>query len=111
MVAALAHYREKAERYEATYKPLKAKVHELEEAMKQYRQKCATLQNELDTSTSVQKDFVQLSQSLQIQLEKIRQAEHEVRMGPNEQAPSFHVLHYASVALGAVAVRRGRDKV
>lgn len=79
VVEALAHYREKAERYEAAYKPMKAKMAELEESLNQYRQKCSTLQNELDTSTSVQKDFVQLSQSLQIQLEKIRQAEHEVR--------------------------------
>ena len=29
-------------------------------------------------SETVQKDFVRLSQDLQIQLEKIRQAEHEV---------------------------------
>uniref|UniRef100_A0A915DR05 FYVE-type domain-containing protein n=1 Tax=Ditylenchus dipsaci TaxID=166011 RepID=A0A915DR05_9BILA len=48
-------------------------------SVNEYRQKCATLQRELDTSETVQKDFVQLSQSLQIQLEKIRQAEREVR--------------------------------
>lgn len=38
-----------------------------------------TLLSELNTSESVQKDFVLLSQNLQTQLEKIRQAEHEVR--------------------------------
>jgi hypothetical protein len=36
------------------------------------------LQHELDTSESVQRDFVKLSQELQMKLEKIRQAE-EVR--------------------------------
>ncbi|KAI1710599.1 rabaptin-like protein domain-containing protein [Ditylenchus destructor] len=45
----------------------------------EYREKCARLQRELDTTTQVQKDFVELSQHLQIQLEKIRQEEHEVR--------------------------------
>ncbi|RCN49492.1 hypothetical protein ANCCAN_04433 [Ancylostoma caninum] len=44
-----------------------------------YKARCASLQSELDTSEAVQKDFVQLSQSLQIQLEKIRQSEQEVR--------------------------------
>ncbi|KAI1711767.1 rabaptin-like protein [Ditylenchus destructor] len=43
------------------------------------REKCGRLQRELDTTTQVQKDFVELSQHLQIQLEKIRQEEHEVR--------------------------------
>lgn len=40
-----------------------------------YKARCFSLQSELDTSEAVQKDFVQLSQSLQIQLEKIRQSE------------------------------------
>ncbi|CAB3401408.1 unnamed protein product [Caenorhabditis bovis] len=44
-----------------------------------YKQRCANLQNELETSEIVQKDFVKLSQSLQIELEKIRQSEQEVR--------------------------------
>ncbi|KJH52546.1 FYVE zinc finger [Dictyocaulus viviparus] len=68
-------------------------VAELEERVKQvqseraavemtaqnYKARCTSLQSELDTSETVQKDFVQLSQSLQIQLEKIRQSEQEVR--------------------------------
>ena len=37
------------------------------------------LQQELDNSVAVQTDFVRLSQSLQMQLEKIRQSENEVR--------------------------------
>jgi hypothetical protein len=37
------------------------------------------LKHELDTSEAVQKDFVRLSQDLQIQLEKIRQGENEVK--------------------------------
>lgn len=34
---------------------------------------------DLDNSEQVQRDFVKLSQSLQVQLEKIRQADTEVR--------------------------------
>ncbi|CAI4231163.1 unnamed protein product [Auanema sp. JU1783] len=44
-----------------------------------YKARCSALQQELDTMECVQKDFVKLSQSLQIQLEKIRQSEQEVR--------------------------------
>lgn len=51
---------------------------ESETALNEYKLKCATLQKELDTTEAVQKDFVKLSQELQIQLEKIRQAENEV---------------------------------
>lgn len=40
-----------------------------------------TLQRDLDTSESVQKDFVKLSQDLQIQLEKIRQSD---QVGSNQ---------------------------
>ncbi|KAI6187822.1 FYVE-type domain-containing protein [Aphelenchoides besseyi] len=49
------------------------------QSLKEYRQRCSQLQVELDTSEAVQKDFVRLSQHLQVQLEKIRQTEQEVR--------------------------------
>ena len=39
----------------------------------------SSLQLDLDNSVAVKKDFVRLSQSLQVELEKIRQAETEVR--------------------------------
>uniref|UniRef100_A0A8R1E6W3 FYVE-type domain-containing protein n=2 Tax=Caenorhabditis japonica TaxID=281687 RepID=A0A8R1E6W3_CAEJA len=51
----------------------------VEQTAQNYKQRCASLQQELDTSEVVQRDFVKLSQSLQIQLEKIRQSEQEVR--------------------------------
>ena len=41
-----------------------------------------TLRHELDTSESVQRDFVKLSQNLQMELEKIRQSE-QVHWGNN----------------------------
>lgn len=47
-------------------------------SLSEYKRRCMTLQQELDTCETVQKDFVQLSQKLQIQLEQIRQAEKEV---------------------------------
>ncbi|ESO97854.1 hypothetical protein LOTGIDRAFT_228394 [Lottia gigantea] len=56
----------------------KAKV-KFEEESQASRSKIQSLQIDLDNSEAVQRDFVKLSQSLQIQLEKIRQAENEVR--------------------------------
>lgn len=46
--------------------------------VKELRSRVASLQNELDNSEKVQKDFVLLSQSLQQELEKIRSSENEV---------------------------------
>ncbi|KAK3084568.1 hypothetical protein FSP39_015613 [Pinctada imbricata] len=51
----------------------------LEADVQKYRNKVQSLQMDLENSEAVQRDFVKLSQSLQIQLEKIRQAENEVR--------------------------------
>jgi len=51
----------------------------LEEEVKNQKTKVAGLQVELDNSEAVQRDFVQLSQNLQIQLERIRASETEVR--------------------------------
>ncbi|KAL5016860.1 hypothetical protein ScPMuIL_006449 [Solemya velum] len=51
----------------------------LENEVGQLKAKVQSLQLDLDNSEAVQRDFVKLSQSLQIQLEKIRQAENEVR--------------------------------
>ncbi|XP_071544264.1 rab GTPase-binding effector protein 1-like isoform X1 [Panulirus ornatus] len=51
----------------------------LEGEVVELRGRVSTLQHDLDTSEAVQRDFVRLSQSLQVQLEKIRQSEKEVR--------------------------------
>lgn len=51
----------------------------LENEVQKLKGKVTSLQIDLDNSEAVQRDFVKLSQSLQIQLEKIRQAENEVR--------------------------------
>ncbi|XP_067138321.1 rab GTPase-binding effector protein 1-like [Centruroides vittatus] len=53
-------------------KKLENETHEL-------KAKVQSLQNDLDVSEAVQKDFVKLSQSLQVELEKIRQSDCEVR--------------------------------
>ncbi|XP_048743050.1 rab GTPase-binding effector protein 1-like isoform X5 [Ostrea edulis] len=55
-----------------------ARTH-LESELQKQKGKVQSLQIDLDNSEAVQRDFVKLSQSLQIQLEKIRQAENEVR--------------------------------
>ncbi|RWS28756.1 rab GTPase-binding effector protein 1-like protein [Leptotrombidium deliense] len=58
---------------------LMAEKTKYEEENVNLRSKVQSLQVELDNSEAVQRDFVKLSQSLQIQLEKIRQADVEVR--------------------------------
>ncbi|KAK6637841.1 hypothetical protein RUM44_008263 [Polyplax serrata] len=50
-----------------------------EENILMLQSRVGSLQQQLDTSEVVQKDFVRLSQSLQIELEKIRGADTEVR--------------------------------
>ncbi len=52
---------------------------ELEARSAEMRGRLTNLQQELDNSVAVQNDFVRLSQSLQVELEKIRQSEKEVR--------------------------------
>ncbi|XP_061461399.1 rab GTPase-binding effector protein 1 [Rhineura floridana] len=53
---------------------LVAKAH-LEQLMFEEKDKAQRLQTELDVSEQVQRDFVKLSQTLQVQLERIRQAD------------------------------------
>jgi Rab GTPase-binding effector protein 1 len=72
-------YQQRIEELEAQLEKLQYERQTGEKNFAECRQKCHTLQMELDTCETVQKDFVRLSQSLQIQLEKIRQAEQEVR--------------------------------
>ncbi|KAB7494077.1 Rab GTPase-binding effector protein 1 [Armadillidium nasatum] len=50
-----------------------------ESEIQELRSRVASLQHDLEMSEAVQRDFVRLSQSLQVQLEKIRQSEKEVR--------------------------------
>ncbi|XP_067270477.1 rab GTPase-binding effector protein 2 [Pseudorasbora parva] len=47
----------------------------LQQQCLEFRSQVISLRSQLDTSQAVQKDFVQLSQSLQVKLEQIRQAE------------------------------------
>uniref|UniRef100_A0A8C1UZE9 Rab GTPase-binding effector protein 2 n=1 Tax=Cyprinus carpio TaxID=7962 RepID=A0A8C1UZE9_CYPCA len=47
----------------------------LQQQCLEYRSQVISLRSQLNTSQAVQKDFVQLSQSLQVKLEQIRQAE------------------------------------
>jgi len=50
-----------------------------ENKITEMKSRISNLQQELDNSVAVQTDFVRLSQSLQMELEKIRQSEKEVR--------------------------------
>ncbi|MCP9258446.1 Rab GTPase-binding effector protein 1 [Dirofilaria immitis] len=75
----MTEYMKVIEDLEKELQSVQKERNDLEMTVALYKQKCATLQHELDTSEAVQKDFVKLSQNLQIELEKIRQAEQEVR--------------------------------
>lgn len=56
----------------------KAKT-QLEDTVAKLRSRVGSLQQELDNAETVQQDFVRLSQSLQVQLEKIRDSDSQVR--------------------------------
>uniref|UniRef100_A0A6P7GG42 Rab GTPase-binding effector protein 1 n=1 Tax=Diabrotica virgifera virgifera TaxID=50390 RepID=A0A6P7GG42_DIAVI len=68
-----------------------SKIEELSEAIKtlekqnsELKSRVFSLQQELDNTEAVQQDFVRLSQSLQVQLEKIRESDTEVRWQHDE---------------------------
>ncbi|CAH0564540.1 unnamed protein product [Brassicogethes aeneus] len=58
---------------------LKATTKNMENQTNELKTRAHSLQKELDTTETVQKDFVRLSQSLQMQLEKIRESDTAVR--------------------------------
>uniref|UniRef100_A0A1I8GQT0 FYVE-type domain-containing protein n=2 Tax=Macrostomum lignano TaxID=282301 RepID=A0A1I8GQT0_9PLAT len=71
--------REVAANLRASEAELKARTARLETDNAELRHRVTCLQTELQNSESVQKDFVELSQSLQMQLENLRQQESQVR--------------------------------
>ncbi|XP_076243843.1 rab GTPase-binding effector protein rabaptin-5 isoform X2 [Calliopsis andreniformis] len=91
----LAEREEKLERLEKQLDVVLKENKEAEMKVAELRQRVTSLQQELDTSEAVQKDFVRLSQSLQVQLERIRQAGSEVRWQHEEdveECPSCHTV-------------------
>lgn len=58
----------------------------LQQQNAELRQKSIVLQQELANTETVQQDFVRLSQSLQVQLEKIRVADAQVRWQDGDDA-------------------------
>ncbi|KAJ0176379.1 hypothetical protein K1T71_007558 [Dendrolimus kikuchii] len=82
----LRHSNDMIEKLLEDKKRLQSEVHEM-------RTKVSVLQQELDNSEKVQQDFVRLSQSLQVQLQRIREADSEVRWQHDEdvsECPSCH---------------------
>ncbi|KAG5887200.1 hypothetical protein JTB14_016685 [Gonioctena quinquepunctata] len=76
------------------------KMDELSETIKslqkqngELRNRVFSLQQELDTTETVQKDFVRLSQSLQVQLEKIRESDTQVRWQHEEDIEECPTCH------------------
>ncbi|XP_071631212.1 rab GTPase-binding effector protein 2 isoform X1 [Temnothorax longispinosus] len=89
----LADKEEKLDRLEKQLQEVQKEKKDADSVTTELRQRVMSLQQELDTSEAVQKDFVRLSQSLQVQLERIRQAGSEVRWQHEEdveECPSCH---------------------
>lgn len=83
----LRHSNDMIEKLLEDKKRLQNEVHEM-------RNKVSVLQLELDNSEKVQQDFVRLSQSLQVQLQRIREADTEVRWQHDEdvnECPTCHI--------------------
>ncbi|KAK3884811.1 hypothetical protein Pcinc_010939 [Petrolisthes cinctipes] len=72
----------------------------LEAEVMELKGRVTTLQHDLDTSEAVQRDFVRLSQSLQVQLEKIRQSEKEVRWQHEEDQEECNSCKQRFSAMG-----------
>uniref|UniRef100_A0A0M3HP45 FYVE-type domain-containing protein n=1 Tax=Ascaris lumbricoides TaxID=6252 RepID=A0A0M3HP45_ASCLU len=89
----IIEYQAVIEELEKQVKSMQKERADLEMTLAAYKQKCTALQQELDTSEAVQKDFVKLSQNLQIELEKIRQAEQEVRWQFNDDVHVCNQCH------------------
>ncbi|XP_046740456.1 rab GTPase-binding effector protein 1 isoform X2 [Diprion similis] len=81
---ALSEKEEKLNKLEQQLENATMEKQKMELTVAELRQRLTSLQQELDTSEEVQKDFVRLSQSLQVQLEKIREAGSEVRWQHDE---------------------------
>ncbi|VDP86067.1 unnamed protein product [Echinostoma caproni] len=62
------------------------------------QKRIVTLQSDLDNVESVQADFVRLSQNLQVQLERLRQQDHEVRWVDPEDVSSCFACDSSFVA-------------
>ncbi|XP_055930940.1 rab GTPase-binding effector protein 1-like isoform X2 [Argiope bruennichi] len=75
---------EKISYFQTQVKELLLAKSKLEEELHVLKSKVQGLQSDLDNSEAVQRDFVKLSQSLQMELEKIRQSDSEVRWQHDE---------------------------
>ncbi|XP_018346714.1 PREDICTED: rab GTPase-binding effector protein 1 isoform X1 [Trachymyrmex septentrionalis] len=89
----LADREEKLDRLEKQLQEIQKEKKDADSVISELRQRVMSLQQELDTSEAVQKDFVRLSQSLQVQLERIRQAGSEVRWQHEEDVEECPTCH------------------
>ena len=91
----LAEKGEQLEQLEKQLKDITKEKNDASTTIAELRQRVASLQQVLDTSGEVQKDFVRLSQSLQVQLEKIRESGSEVRWQHEEDVDECPTCHSA----------------
>ncbi|XP_050452992.1 rab GTPase-binding effector protein 1 isoform X1 [Cataglyphis hispanica] len=89
----LADREKKLDQLEKQLQETEKEKKDAESAVTELQQRVKSLQQELDTSEAVQKDFVRLSQSLQVQLERIRQAGSEVRWQHEEDVEECPTCH------------------
>ncbi|KMQ94697.1 rab gtpase-binding effector protein 1-like protein [Lasius niger] len=89
----LADREKKLDQLEKQLQEVEKEKKDADSAVSELQQRVKSLQQELDTSEAVQKDFVRLSQSLQVQLERIRQAGSEVRWQHEEDVEECPTCH------------------
>nr|CAX69783.1 Rab GTPase-binding effector protein 1 [Schistosoma japonicum] len=109
------------QKYEEELKSSKSKLNEVQakyeltetsliEAQKRIvdlQDQIVRLQNDLDNIESVQADFVRLSQNLQVQLERLRQQDHEVRwINPDDVTACFACNSSFSTGLGSANAKK-----
>ncbi|KAJ8676549.1 hypothetical protein QAD02_012336 [Eretmocerus hayati] len=81
------------EKKEAELQSMIESASKMESVIVELKQQILNLQQELNTGEETQKDFVRLTQSLQVQLQKIRDSEKEVRWQYEDdvdECPSCH---------------------
>ncbi|CAG9863549.1 unnamed protein product [Phyllotreta striolata] len=84
LTSSQVHNREKLDEQTNKIEELTKAIKSTEKQNNELKTRVLSLQQELDNTEAVQQDFVRLSQSLQVQLEKIRESDVEVRWQHDE---------------------------
>ncbi|KAK4475711.1 hypothetical protein MN116_000976 [Schistosoma mekongi] len=92
---------------QAKYEVTETNLIEAQKRIVDLQDQIVRLQNDLDNIESVQADFVRLSQNLQVQLERLRQQDQEVRwINPDDVTTCFACNSSFSTGLGSANAKK-----